>query len=104
MFTDNYNSSFCFWVFEIVYWVLTQENCFFFCKKYGLFKGFIFFNNEEIFTVLLSKLSWPAFGRGGGSRSQYFIPEAELFQPWGGFVERIYTETVLLEMSSEISG
>ena len=31
MFTDNYDSSFCFWVFEK--W-LTQENCFLFCKKY----------------------------------------------------------------------
>ena len=31
MFTDNYDSSFCFWVFEKR---LTQENCFIFCKKY----------------------------------------------------------------------
>ena len=39
--TDNYDSSFCFWVFETR---LTQENCFLFCKKYGygLFNGFIF--------------------------------------------------------------
>ena len=48
MFTDNYDSSFCFWVFEKR---LTQKNCFLFCKKYGFF----------IFTVLLSKLSWSAF-------------------------------------------
>ena len=46
----------------------------------------IFFNNQQIITVLLSKLSWSAFrrgggGGGGGTRSQYFIPEAELFQP-----------------------
>ena len=26
----------------------------------------VFFNNQEIFTVLLSKLSWSAFGGGGG--------------------------------------
>ena len=39
MFTDNYNWSFCFWVFEKM---LTKENCFLFCKKYGLFNGFIF--------------------------------------------------------------
>ena len=26
----------------------------------------LFFNNQEIFTVLLSKLSWSAFGGGGG--------------------------------------
>ena len=31
MFTDNYDSSFCFWVFEKR---LTQENCLLFCKKY----------------------------------------------------------------------
>ena len=31
MFTDNYDSSFCFWVFEKR---LAQENCFLFCKKY----------------------------------------------------------------------
>ena len=63
MFINNYDSSFFFWVFEKR---LTQENCFLFCKKYGLFKGFIFFNNEEIFTVLLSKLPWSAFKGGGG--------------------------------------
>ena len=62
MFTNNYDSSFCFSVFEKR---LTQENCFVFCKKYGLFNG-LFFNNQEIFTVLLSKLSWSAFGGGGG--------------------------------------
>ena len=62
MFTDNYDSSFCFCVFEKR---LTQENCFLFCKKYGLFNGFIFFNNQEIFTVLLSIVSWSAFGGGG---------------------------------------
>ena len=31
MFTGNYDSSFCFWLFEKR---LTQENCFLFCKKY----------------------------------------------------------------------
>ena len=66
MFTDNYDLSFCFWVFETT---LTQDNYFLFCEKYGLFNGFIFFNNQEIFTVLLSKLSWSAFrGRGGGGQ------------------------------------
>ena len=67
----------------------------------------LFFNNKEIFTVLLSKLSWSVLGGGGGeggARSQYFIPEAELFEPWRGFVQRIYTQTVSLEMSCEISG
>ena len=46
MLGDNYDSSFCFWVFKKR---LTQENCFLICKKYGLFNGFIFFNNQEIF-------------------------------------------------------
>ena len=40
-------------------------NCFLFYKIYGLFNGFVF-NNQEIFTVLLSKLSWSVFGEGGG--------------------------------------
>ena len=57
MFTDNYDSSFCFWVFQKR---LTQKNCFLFCKKYGLFNGFIFLTIKK-FTVLLSKLSWSAF-------------------------------------------
>ena len=26
----------------------------------------LFFNNQEIFTALLSKISWSAFGGGGG--------------------------------------
>ena len=58
MFTDNYDSSFCFWVFKKR---LTQEKCFLICKKYGLLNGFIFFNNQEIFTVLFYKLSWSVF-------------------------------------------
>ena len=62
MFTNNYDSSFCFWVFEKR---LTQENCFLFCKKYGLFM-FYFFNNQEIFTVLLFKLHGQRSGVGGG--------------------------------------
>ena len=70
----------CFWVFEKR---LTQENCFLFCKKYSLFNGFIFLTIKKF---LLSY--FPNFhgqrsggGGGGGARSQYFIPEAELFQP-----------------------
>ena len=87
MFTNNYDSSFCFWVFEKK---LTQENCFLFCKKYGLFNGFIFLTIKKIIiTVLLSKISWSAFdGRGGGGgESKYFVPEAELFQLWRGFFQ-----------------
>ena len=44
MFTDNYDSSFCFWVFEKR---LTQKNCFLFCKKYGLFNSSIFLTIDK---------------------------------------------------------
>ena len=84
MFTDNYDSSFCFWVFEKR---LTKDNCSLFCKKYGLFKGFIFL------TIKIFLLSYfPNFHgqRLEETRTKYFMPEAE-----GSF-------KVLLEMSCEI--
>ena len=94
MFTDNYDSSFCFWVFEKR---LTQENCFLFCKKYGLFNGFIFLTIKKF---LLSKLSLLAFGGGGGGREgggqnlsiSYLKQRAELFQPWRRFVEPVHKQ------------
>ena len=46
MFTDNYDSSFCFRVSENR---LTQENCFLICKKYGLFNGFTFSTMVSLF-------------------------------------------------------
>ena len=63
MFTDNYDSSFCFWVFEKR---LTQKNCFLFRKKYGLFNSFIFLTIKKF---LLSY--FPNFHgqRSGGTRS-----------------------------------
>ena len=57
MFTNYYDSSFCFWVFEKR---LTQENCFLFCKKYGLFNGFIF--------LTIKKFYCPFGGGGGGGQ------------------------------------
>ena len=57
MFTDNYDSSFCFWVFKKR---LTQKNCFSFVNSMVCLTV-LFFNNQQIFTVLLSKLSWSAF-------------------------------------------
>ena len=67
MFTDNYDSSFCFWVFEKR---LTQENCFLFCKKYGLFNGFIFLTIKKFLLSYFPKLSWSVFGGGGGGGEQ----------------------------------
>ena len=58
MFTDNYHSSFFFWVFEKR---VTQENCFLFCKKYGLFNGFIFLIFKKFFPNFRGQRS-----RGGG--------------------------------------
>ena len=33
----------------------------------------LFFNNEEIFTVLFSKLSWSTFGGGGGGGGEEIL-------------------------------
>ena len=97
--SQTIDSSFCFWVFEKR---LTQENCFLFCKKYGLFNGFIFLTIKKF---LLSY--FPNFHgqrSGGGQDLSISHLNSESFQPWRGFVQRIYTQTVLLEMSYEISG
>ena len=56
MFANNYDSSFCFWVFEKR---LTQGNCFLFCKKYGLFNGFTFLSIKKF-------LHGQRLGGGGG--------------------------------------
>ena len=100
MFTDNYDSSFCFWVFEKR---LTQENCFIFCKKYGLFNGFIFFNNQESFYCPTFQ-TFMVSVQGGQDLSISYQKQSCFRQPWRGFVQRTYTQTVLLEMSREISG
>ena len=51
LFTDNYDSSFCFWLFER----LTQENCFLFCKKYGLFNSFIFLTIKKLLSLVVTE-------------------------------------------------
>ena len=63
MFTDNYDSSFCFWVFEKK---LTQENCFLFCKKYGLFNGFIFLTIKKFLLSHFPNFHGQCSGGGGG--------------------------------------
>ena len=45
MFTGNYDSSFCFWVFEKR---LTQENCLLFCKKYEKESTILIFQPENV--------------------------------------------------------
>ena len=93
MFTNNYDSSFSFWAFEER---LTQENCFLFCKKYGLFNGFIFLTIKKF---LLSY--FPNFmvsirgGGGGGGRTWYFIPKQNCFshgEGEGSFKEFIHKQ------------
>ena len=88
MFTDNYDSSFCFSVLEKR---LTQGNCFLFSKKYGLFIMVLFFNSQEIFTVLLSKLSWSAFG-GGGHLSISYMKQNCFRHEEGSFKESIHKQ------------
>ena len=66
VFTDNYDSSFCFWVFEKR---LTQENCFLFCKKYGLFNGFIFLTIKKFLLSFFPNFHGQRSGGQGGARS-----------------------------------
>ena len=62
MFTDNYDSSFCFWVFEKR---LTQENRFLFCKKYGLFNGFIILTIKKFLLSYFPNFHGQRSGGGG---------------------------------------
>ena len=55
--------SFCFWVFEKR---LTQENCFLFCKKYGLLNGFIFLTIKKFLLSYFSNFHAQRSGEGGG--------------------------------------
>ena len=58
MFTDNYGSSFCFWVFEKR---LTQKNCFLFCKKCGWFNRFIFLTVKKFLLSYFPKFHGQRF-------------------------------------------
>ena len=70
MFTNNYDSSFCFWVFEKR---LTQENCFLFCKKYGLFNGFIFLTIKKFLLSHFPNFHGQCSGGGGGGGQDFSI-------------------------------
>ena len=63
MLTNNYDLLFCFWVFEKR---LTQENCFLFCKKYGLFNGFIFLTIKKFLLSYFPNFHGQRSGGGGG--------------------------------------
>ena len=63
MFTNNYDSSFCFWVFEKR---LTKENCFLFRKKYDLFNGFIFLTIKKFILSHCPNFHGQRSGEGGG--------------------------------------
>ena len=103
MFTNNYDSSFCFWVFEKG---LTQKNCFLFCKRYGLFNGFIFLTIKKFLLPYFLNFHGQRSGGGGGGDLRILYLKQNCFSQGEGrgFVQRMYTQTVLLEMSCEISG
>ena len=93
MFTNNYDSSFCFWVFEKR---LTQENCFLFGKKYGFFNGFIVLT---IKTFLLSY--FPSFDGqrsggggegGGGDLSISYLKQNCFSHGEGSFKESVHKQ------------
>ena len=63
MFTDNYDSSFCFWVFEKR---LTTGELVSLCKKYGLFNGFIFLTIKNFLLSYFPNFHGQHSGGGGG--------------------------------------
>ena len=92
MFTNNYEliKSKSFWLFEKR---LTQENCFLFCKKYGLFNVFI---SLTIKKFLLSY--FPDFhgqrsgGRGGQDLSISYMKQNCFSHEEGSFKESIHKQ------------
>ena len=49
----------------------------------------LFFNNQKIFTVLLSKLSWSAFREGGGDLSISYLKQNCFSHGEGSFKESV---------------
>ena len=85
MFTANYDSSFCFWVFEKR---LTQENCFLFCKKYGLFNGFIFLKQSSFYCPTFQ--TFMVSVQGGQDLSISYLKQSCFNHGEGSFKEPIH--------------
>ena len=96
MLTYNYGSSFWFWLFEKR---LKQENYFLFCKKYGLFNGFIFLTIKKFYCFTFQTFMVSVQGDKilvFNSRSRVVLA-----------MERVRSKnlyTVFLEIGCEISG
>ena len=86
MFTDNYDSSFRFWLLEER---LTHENCFLFCKKYGLLNGFIFLTIKKFLLSYFPTFMVSVLGRGGRQDLSISYLKLELFQAWRGLVHTL---------------
>ena len=70
MFTNDYDSSFGFWVFDTR---LTQENCFLFCKKYGSFNGSIFLTIKKFLLSYFPNFHGQRSGGGGGGGGKILV-------------------------------
>ena len=89
MFTDNYDSSFCFWVFEKR---LTHENCFLFCKKYCLFNGFIFLTIMKFLLSYFPNFLGQRSGGGGQDPSISHLKQNCFSHGEGSFKESIHKQ------------
>ena len=85
MFTNNYDSSFSFWVFEKR---LTQENCSLFCKKYGLFNGFTFLTIKKFLLYYFPNFHGQRSG-GGGDLNISYLKQNRFSHGEGSFKESI---------------
>ena len=92
MFTNNYDS-FYFWVFEKR---LTQESCFFLCKKYGLVNGFIFLTIKKFllsyFPNFHGQRSGGGGGGGGGDLSSSYLKQNCFSHGEGSFKKSIHKQ------------
>ena len=89
MFTNNYDSSFCSWVFKKK---LTQENCFLFCKKYGLFNGFSFLTAKKFLLSYDPNFHVGGGGGGGEDLSISYLKQNCFSHGEGSFKESIHKQ------------